>query len=669
MQVGNYRIVEKLGEGGMGVVYKAVEISLDRAVAVKVLSPDLTGDQALIERFRSEAKAQANLNHPNIATLYTFLATPESSMMVMEYLEGETFDQLIRRRGLLPYEQAVPIFKQALLGIGFAHRQGIVHRDIKPSNIMLTKSGLVKVMDFGIAKVLGGQRLTQTGSRMGTVYYMSPEQIRNRAVDIRSDIYALGVTLYEMLTAHLPFESDSDFEIMSNHVNTPPPRPTIHYPYIPPGIEQAVLKALEKDPNARFQTVEEFGAALEHPEGGIVQVPQAMGTAAALAPAVEARPQFPTQAPAAIPVTTPPAMTRMDTSPAQGYATGQAYPTNPPVAPTTVAPVAAAAAGDFFSQRRNLILIGIGIVALVLLGAIISYQLTNKKPAPVALGSNRAPAGESAMGAGAKSPLSMGQPQSNMESQLQSPQPPSTPPPQVQQPPTPAAPPAWKSAHEHAQRALNSGAYLQAVTEARRARAEGDPNAHLLEQQALDGLLNGVQVSRQAHDYASALVKVSNLINLFPNRPDLLQLRQAVLQEQQQYAQQQQQYAQQQLEEQRRAEQQRQKQTYEAKFQRFNVTHRHVVMGQDGKIYNFACQGVLAVSPEGTVRYDCQSTNDPQGRCDHVTWAQGAIRQAKISRDGSLHLATSSGNFDMYGNTGDIQQAVAAISPLATGHK
>jgi len=664
-QIGNYRIVEKLGEGGMGVVYKAVEISLDRAVAVKVLSPDLAGDQALIERFRSEAKAQANLNHPNIATLYTFLTTPQSSMMVMEFLEGETFDQLIRRRGLLPYEQAVPIFKQALLGIGFAHRQGIVHRDIKPSNIMLTKSGLVKVMDFGIAKVLGGQRLTQTGSRMGTVYYMSPEQIRNRAVEIRSDIYALGVTLYEMLTAHLPFESDSDFEIMSNHVNTPPPRPTIHYPYIPPGIEQAVLKALEKDPNARFQTVEEFGAALEHPEGAAVQVPQAMGTAAGVAPAVEARPQFATQAPAAVPVTTPPQMTRMDTPPAQGYATGQgypqAYPTTPPVAPATVPP-AAAATGDFFSQRRNLILIGIGVVALILLGAIISYQLTNKKPAPVALGSNRAPQGESALAAGgAKSPLTLGQPQSNMESQLQSPQQPPSPPPQPATP-APAAPPAWKSAHESAQRALNSGAYLPAITEARRARAEGDPNAHLLEQQALNGLLGGVQASRQAHDYASALVKVSNLINLFPNRPDLLQLRQAILQEQQQYAQQQ-------LEEQRRAEQQRQKQAVEASFQRFNVTHRHVVMGQDGKIYNFACQGILSVSPNGTVQYDCQRTNDPQGRCDHVTWVQGAIRQAKISRDGSLHLATSSGNFDMYGNTGDIQQAVAAISPLATGHK
>src|ERR1700685_813995 len=263
----NYRIDEKLGEGGMGVVYKAVDLNLDRVVAIKVISADLSRDPGLLERFRSEAKAQAHLNHTNIASLYSLLSLDTCTGIVMEYLEGETLDQMLHRRGLIPSEEAVPLFRQALLGIGFAHRMGIVHRDIKPSNIMVNKYGVVKVMDFGIAKVLGGQRLTRTGTQVGTAAYMSPEQIRNKPVDIRSDIYSLGVTLYELLTAHLPFESDSEFQIMSDHVNTPPSSPTRHYPYIPRGIEQCALKALEKNPDARFQTVEDFGSALEHPDG------------------------------------------------------------------------------------------------------------------------------------------------------------------------------------------------------------------------------------------------------------------------------------------------------------------------------------------------------------------------------------------------------------------
>jgi serine/threonine-protein kinase len=276
-QIGNYQVVEKIGEGGMGVVYRGVDVTLDRPVAIKVLSQELVGTPALVERFRAEARAQANLNHTNIATLYTFMQVDGVCVMVMELLDGETFDQIIRRRGVIPAEEAVPLFRQALLGIGFAHRMGIVHRDIKPSNIMLTKSGIVKVMDFGIAKVLGGQRMTRTGTRMGTVAYMSPEQIRNMPVDIRSDIYSLGATLYEMMTAHLPFESESDFQVMSDHVNTPPPPPTRYYPYIAPGFEQCVMKALAKNPDERFQTVEEFGAGLEHPLGLPGYVPPMAG--------------------------------------------------------------------------------------------------------------------------------------------------------------------------------------------------------------------------------------------------------------------------------------------------------------------------------------------------------------------------------------------------------
>src|SRR5581483_2369758 len=263
----NFRILDQLGEGGMGVVYKGIDTSLDRIVAIKVLSPDLSRNPDLVERFRAEARAQANLNHTNIATLYAFVAQAGQAWMFMEYIKGEASTQMLERRGLLPPDVGVHLFTQALLGIGWAHRMGIVHRDIKPSNLMVNKQGIVKVMDFGIAKVLGGGRgLTRTGTALGTAYYMSPEQVMNQSIDIRSDIYSLGVTLYEMLTANLPFQGESDFQIMTAHVNVPPPSPTRHYPYIPKGIENAILKALAKEPAQRFQTVEEFGAALEHPD-------------------------------------------------------------------------------------------------------------------------------------------------------------------------------------------------------------------------------------------------------------------------------------------------------------------------------------------------------------------------------------------------------------------
>ncbi len=288
-QIGNYKILEKLGEGGMGVVYKAIDINLDRTVAIKALNTELTGNPELEQRFRAEAKAQANLNHTNLATLYALLVEEGRPWMVMEYIEGETFEQMVQRRGPIPGNEAVPLFRQALLGIGYAHRMGVIHRDIKPSNIMLNKQGIVKVMDFGIAKVLGARGMTKTGTQMGTAFYMPPEQVLNRGVDIRSDIYSLGVTLYEMLTANVPFNGESDYQIMTDHVNAPPPLPTKFYPYIPLGMQNAVLKALEKKPDARFQTVEEFGAALEQPDTfGVAPV-----AAPAVTPAVPAPPPPP----------------------------------------------------------------------------------------------------------------------------------------------------------------------------------------------------------------------------------------------------------------------------------------------------------------------------------------------------------------------------------------
>jgi serine/threonine protein kinase len=290
-QVANYRIDDRLGEGGMGVVYKAIDLNLDRPVALKFLSAELGRDPGLIQRFQSEARSQANLNHTNIATLYNFINVDGNWLIAMEYIDGETLEQAVRRAGAMPYEDAIPLFKQALLGVGFAHRMGIVHRDIKPANIMVNRYGIVKVMDFGIAKVLSARNLTRTGVSVGTVAYMSPEQIKNSGVDGRSDIYSLGVTLYEMLTARLPFNSDSDYQIQYDHVNTPPPALSVSHPQIPRGIEAAVLRAMEKNPGNRFATVEEFGAALESQDvvpGKYQKQAQAQAGVAALAGAVAA---------------------------------------------------------------------------------------------------------------------------------------------------------------------------------------------------------------------------------------------------------------------------------------------------------------------------------------------------------------------------------------------
>ena len=250
----------------MGVVYKALDLSLDRLVALKALSSDLAHNPELEQRFRTEARAQASLNHVNLATIHAFLVEQGTAWMVMEFIDGETIASMIQRRGPIPSQDTLPVFRQALLGLGYAHRMGIVHRDIKPGNIMVNRSGIVKVMDFGIARVIGNQGITRTGSHLGTAAYMSPEQVTNQPIDARSDIYALGITLYEMLAGRVPFEGDSDFKVMTDHVSSPPPPPTLFYPHIPPGLVKVVLKALEKNPANRFQTTEEFGAAIEQAE-------------------------------------------------------------------------------------------------------------------------------------------------------------------------------------------------------------------------------------------------------------------------------------------------------------------------------------------------------------------------------------------------------------------
>jgi serine/threonine-protein kinase len=260
--VGNYRIIQQIGEGGMGAVYKGIDLMLEREVAIKALRPELARQPNIVERFRAEAVTLAKLNHPNIATLHSFFRQGDDYFMVMEFVRGETLDLMVRTRGAVSADRAVPLFCQALDGIDHAHRMGIVHRDIKPANMMLTEVGSIKVMDFGIARVLGSARMTREGHLIGTIEYMSPEQIRGQETDARSDIYSLGILLYEMLTGRVPFNSHSEYELMKSQIESAPPPPREFAPHISLPIEEAIMRALAKRPQSRFQTAAEFRTSL-----------------------------------------------------------------------------------------------------------------------------------------------------------------------------------------------------------------------------------------------------------------------------------------------------------------------------------------------------------------------------------------------------------------------
>jgi len=260
--VGNYLIISKIGEGGMGMVYKAHDTTLDRTVALKVLSPHLFRNQEFLSRFRTEAQAQARLNGPNIVTLHSMFEVPGSLVLVMEYVEGHTLDQRLHNEGRLSVASTVWVFEQALLGVERAHRMGIVHRDLKPSNIFITNTHEVKLMDFGVAKILDNKENTQSGSMIGTLMYISPEQIKGNDADFRSDIYTLGVTLYQSVTGVLPFEKKTDYEYMNAHLHEEPLPPTALQPAMPQELEDIILKSIDKDPEKRFQSAHEFRKAL-----------------------------------------------------------------------------------------------------------------------------------------------------------------------------------------------------------------------------------------------------------------------------------------------------------------------------------------------------------------------------------------------------------------------
>lgn len=247
----------------MSVVYRALDRVLGRHVAVKVLRSQFGGDADFIRRFRREAQAAASLSHPNIVNIYDVGTDGDDHFIVMEYIEGRTLKEWIQREGPLPVERAVEIAKQVCAALAHAHERGIVHRDVKPHNILISASGAVKVTDFGIARAVTANTITYAGSVIGSVHYFSPEQARGEMTDIKSDIYSLGVVLYEMVTGHLPFSGDSPISVALKHVREPLVEPRQLNPAIPQSVENVILRAMAKNPLDRYHTVQEMAADLD----------------------------------------------------------------------------------------------------------------------------------------------------------------------------------------------------------------------------------------------------------------------------------------------------------------------------------------------------------------------------------------------------------------------
>src|SRR5947207_4609154 len=265
---GRYRIVRKLGAGGMADVYLAEDQELGRRVAIKILNDRHAADDSFVERFRREAKNAAGLSHPNIVSVYDRGTAEGTYYSAMEYIDGRSLKELIVSRGPAPVKTAVEYTRQILAAVGFAHRHGIVHRDIKPHNVLVGPEGRLKVTDFGIARS-GASQMTEVGSIIGTAQYLSPEQARGSPVDQTSDLYSVGVVLYEMLTGQVPFTGDTPLEIAMKHLSAVPKSPSELRPDVPHDLDLIVLRALAKNPEERYQTAEEFDRDLSQVAEGL----------------------------------------------------------------------------------------------------------------------------------------------------------------------------------------------------------------------------------------------------------------------------------------------------------------------------------------------------------------------------------------------------------------
>lgn len=324
----------------MGTVYLARDDKLDRNVAIKMLHPHLAGEPQIIARFNDEARIQAALRHPNIVSVYDFINRNDQLGIVMEYIEGLPFDELMKKRnGPMPWQQVIDLVRPILFALEFAHSKGVIHRDVKPGNLILENLGgtqIPKIMDFGIARALGAaDRRTSTGTKMGTIWYMSPEQCRGRMdLNFSSDIYSMAVSIFEMLTGRVPFQYDSDYDLITAVVNQPPPPARSINPDIPMHVERALLQAMAKNPADRFPSAGAFAQALSGQSPNSQQV----------------RNQQPTP------------------MPQPGTATFQTPPQAPLPSPS--------------NQNRNTVFIAIGILGVALITSLVLFLMGGKNIAP-----------------------------------------------------------------------------------------------------------------------------------------------------------------------------------------------------------------------------------------------------------------------------------------------
>jgi serine/threonine-protein kinase len=368
-RVGDYEILAILGAGGMGRVYKVRNVISNREEAMKILLPDFAAEPELAARFMAEIRTLAGLDHPNIAQLRTAFQYEKEFVMVMEFVEGTTLDHMAAHAPI-PLDQVLEYSTQVLSALSFAHSRGVTHRDIKPANIMVTSHGLVKLMDFGIAKSASdaNMQLTRPGMTMGSVYYMSPEQVRGGTVDARSDIYSFGVTLYEMLTGRKPFNADTSYSVLYAQMNEAPTPPVEVNPALPAELNNIVLRAMVKAPEGRFQTAEEFRNALKALRKGQAAEPGPVPGPAPQAAAFAVGSLAATAAPQAGGFTPVPISATAATSQPQGFTPVAVPVVNASTPPPSFGPVAvpsqATAPGTGKSHRG--LWIGLGALAAIL---------------------------------------------------------------------------------------------------------------------------------------------------------------------------------------------------------------------------------------------------------------------------------------------------------------